>query len=170
MGLLDNVLEKTKVAVGLVSEKASQFVDVSRLNFNFSELKNKIKIQYQELGKLVYDASKNNIEEISEEIKKYVSKIDALHVEMEKLKDKIAIMKNKIVCKSCNFQNEYNATYCIKCGNKLEKPHISNTKPNELKANETVKKDISDTLYDQVPDNDVTISDDSGDVVTDINK
>ena len=55
------------------------------------------------------------------EIASQVQNIKELEAEINKLKNQIAFMKNKILCKSCGNQNEVGSLYCAKCGENLKK-------------------------------------------------
>ena len=115
MGVLEDFFVKAKEAVDTLGEKAGQLVDVSKLNIKMAELKNDMKNEYVGLGKAVYKAKKENVEEDAA-INYSVAQIDNLSMQIEELKKQIATMKNKVICKSCGQPNEMESHYCAKCG------------------------------------------------------
>ncbi len=118
MGVLEDFFVKAKEAVDTLGEKAGQFVDVSKLNIKMAELKNDMKNEYETLGKAVYKAKKENIDDDAT-VNYEVAQIDNLTLQIEELKKQIATMKNKVLCKSCGQPNEVGSCYCAKCGGEL---------------------------------------------------
>ncbi len=119
MGVFEDLFVKAKVAVDVIGEKAGQFVDTSKLNIKMAEMKSELKKEFESLGKTVYNANKNNTES-KFEVDIQIRQIDSLHVQIEKLKNEIAAMKNKTLCKACGNQNEKDSSFCAKCGGELE--------------------------------------------------
>lgn len=115
MGVLEDFFVKAKVAVDAIGEKAGQIVDVSKLNIRMAELKSDMKNEYEALGKAVYKAKKENIED-EVTVNYEIAQIDNLSMQIEELKKQIATMKNKVLCESCGEPNEIDACYCSKCG------------------------------------------------------
>lgn len=118
MGVLEDFFVKAKVAVDTLGEKAGQLVDVSKLNIKMAELKNDMKNEYENLGKAVYKAKKEQTED-DVTINYEVAQIDNLSLQIEELKKQIATMKNKVLCGSCGQPNEVGSSYCTKCGGEL---------------------------------------------------
>ena len=58
MGILDDVVVNAKSAAQTVGKMAGQFVDMSKLRINLSELNGEINRRYQELGQFIYEAKK----------------------------------------------------------------------------------------------------------------
>lgn len=123
MGILEDFFVKAKVAVDTLGEKAGQLVDVSKLNIKMAELKNDMKNEYANLGKAVYKAKKEQIDD-DVTINYEVAQIDNLNLQIEELKKQIATMKNKILCKTCGQPNETGSVYCSKCGGELRESAV----------------------------------------------
>lgn len=119
MGVLEDFLVKAKNAVGNLGEKAGQFVDVSKLNIKMAELKSDLKNEYESLGKTIYKATKEQIDDQST-INYEIAQIDNLNLRISELKTQIATMKNKTLCKFCGQPNEIGSSYCTKCGKEIE--------------------------------------------------
>ena len=126
MGVWEDFFVKAKVAVDTLGEKAGQFVDVSKLNIKMAELKNDMKNEYETLGKAVYRAKKEQIED-DVTINYEIAQIDNLGLQIEELKKQIAAMKNKVLCQSCGQPNEIGSCYCAKCGEELSCKKASGT-------------------------------------------
>lgn len=119
MGLLEEMLIKAKGAANTVGEKASKIVDVSKLHFELAELEASLKGKFENIGKIVYSETQNGTfseNSIANELKQ----IDATLYKIENLKKDIALLKNKIICKTCGAENSSNALYCSRCGHTLE--------------------------------------------------
>lgn len=120
MKALEELITKAKGAVDVIGEKAGQFASVSKLSLKVIDMKAQLKHEFEELGKMVYE-NYGSEEESDSAIASQVQSIKELETELEKLKNQIAFMKNKILCKSCGNQNEVGALYCSKCGENLKK-------------------------------------------------
>ena len=118
MGMFEDIFVKAKGAVDAIGEKAGQYVDVSKLNIRLMELKNDLKNEYENLGKVVYNCNKSG-EDGKSEISVIIAQIDNLSLRIEELKKQIATLKNKVLCKSCEHLNEPDSVFCAKCGQKL---------------------------------------------------
>ena len=118
MGVLEDVFVKAKATFDAIGEKAGQIVDVSKLNIRMVELKSDMKNEYETLGKVVYKAKKENVED-DVTINYEIAQIDNLNMQIEELKKQIATMKNKVLCTSCGEPNEIGAHYCSKCGDQI---------------------------------------------------
>ena len=90
MGVLEDFFVKAKVAVDTLGEKAGQLVDVSKLNIKMAELKNDMKNEYANLGKAVYKAKKEQVED-DVTVNYEVAQIDNLNLQIEELKKQIKI-------------------------------------------------------------------------------
>ena len=118
MGVLEDIFVKAKAAAGAFGEKAGQYVDVSKLNIKLAEFKSDLKSEFENLGKIVYQSEKNEVENRAG-INAGVAQIDNITLQIEELKKQIASIKNKVLCNACGSQNEVDSVYCAKCGEKL---------------------------------------------------
>lgn len=134
MGVFEDIFVKAKAAAGALGEKAGQYVDVSKLNIKLAEFKNDLKSEFENLGKIVYESEKNDVENRAG-INASIAQIDNITLQIEETKKQIASIKNKILCKSCGSQNEVNSIYCAKCGEKLTE---------NSKSTKEVEDDFSD--------------------------
>ena len=119
MGLFEDVVVNAKSAVTVVGKKAGQIVDISKLRISAAELNGEINKPYEALGRVVYDAHKT--EDSAEElIQECVSAIDELYEQLDAVNEQISALRRRTVCKVCGEQNPQGASYCCKCGTKLE--------------------------------------------------
>ena len=118
MGLFEDVVVNAKSAVSVVGKKAGQIVDISKLRFNAAEINNEISKRFESLGRVVYDGEKteNNASELVAEC---VKASDELYDQLDAINEQIAVLKNRLKCKSCGFENAQDAVFCNKCGTKL---------------------------------------------------
>ena len=142
MRSLEDFISRAKGAVDVIGEKAGQFVDVSRLNVKLLEIKSQIKSELEELGRISYESyiGKEEIES-RPEFATQIEYLKELYNKLEKIKLQIAFMKNKILCKSCGFNNEVGSLYCAKCGENLKKEGTPIVKKNESEEDDFVEFD-----------------------------
>ena len=81
MGILDDVVINAKSAAQTVGKMAGQFVDMSKLRINLSELNGEISRRYQELGQFIYEAKKAGSADEAE-LEEKVAGIDDLYTQL----------------------------------------------------------------------------------------
>ena len=111
----DGAEKFAKVAV----KKTTDVVSQTKLNYAISEIEDKIKKIKIELGQSLYDEYKNGAA-FEGEILEHCETIDKLNEEMDVLKEKIAELKNAVICPSCGEYNGSGNVFCSKCGEKLK--------------------------------------------------
>ena len=121
MGILDDVVINAKSAAQTVGKMAGQFVDMSKLRINISELNGEINKRYQELGQFIYEAKKAGTADEAELADK-IAGIDDLYAQFSVVSAQLAAMQNKITCPACGKQMPQDSMFCSHCGMKLEKP------------------------------------------------
>jgi len=118
MDFFDNVLNKTKEAIDVVSKKTGEIVTVEKQKFDVSSLKSKLEKDYAELGRL-YFKSIDNAEELSDKEKAVVEAINKKLAAINELNIEIANAKAKRFCPSCKAAIADTCVYCSNCGEKL---------------------------------------------------
>jgi ribosomal protein L40E len=119
MEWFENVKGTVKKTASIAYEKSSQIIEITKLNFQISDMEATVDKYFKELGMKVYEEYKNG-SEINEESKVSCESIDAKYEEIEELKNQIAALKNVNICPECSFANPQDNNYCAKCGAKLE--------------------------------------------------
>ncbi len=118
MGILDDVVINAKSAAQTVGKMAGQFVDMSKLRINLSELNGEINRRYQELGQYIYESKKAGTTEEAELADK-IAGIDDLYAQFATVSAQLAALQNKVTCPGCGKQMDLDATFCSHCGMKL---------------------------------------------------
>lgn len=120
MGFFEDAVLTVKKAGKTVGEKATEVYDVSKKKVGTAEIKNKIKAAYADMGMLIYDAKKNNVNN-DEKIAPYIALVDDLNLQLKKLQEEIDQIKNVVTCENCEAVNSLSSEFCSKCGAKLPK-------------------------------------------------
>lgn len=120
MGFFEEAVITVKKAGKTVGDKATEVYGVSKKKISAAELKNKIKAAYADMGQLVYEAKKNNVDN-DEKIAPYIALVDDLNLQLQKLQEEIDQIKNVITCENCEGVNPVSAEFCSKCGARLQK-------------------------------------------------
>lgn len=137
MGLFEDMFIKAKDTANNIGLKAGKIVDVSKLNLELAETKSHLKSKFENIGKILYSSTKNG-EFSSDSVENEIKEIDTIYYRIESIKKEIALLKNKIVCKTCGSENSFDALYCNKCGHTLE---IKCTCHTEKSEDEDIFKD-----------------------------
>lgn len=113
MGLFDDVVGTAKSAAGVVSKKATEIYDSSKLKVKAANLKADINKQFEAYGKAVYNDYPDSEQE---QIK---DKIEDLLKELEELNDLIVESKNQVKCPTCGKLSDNGNAFCSSCGTPL---------------------------------------------------
>ena len=132
MGIFDDVVVNAKSAAQTVGKMAGQFVDMSKLRINMSELNGEITKRYQELGRFIYEAKKAGSADEAE-LADQIAGIDDLYAQLSAVSAQYASMQNKVTCPACGKQMPTDSMFCSNCGAKLE------TAPAEPEAEEAAE-------------------------------
>lgn len=142
---IDDFIGMAKDVVDTVAKKTEDVVEVSKMKLETVRINNQLTCLYEELGRCVYQAEKRACkddgisQEIQDEIKEALAKLDELTKE-------IADKKNNVFCCKCGAVNEKENCYCGKCGAKLVKEPVDaqGFEHNDtVEADETVASDDS---------------------------
>ena len=119
MGIFDDVVVNAKSAAQTVGKMAGQFVDMSKLRINMSELNGEITKRYQELGRFIYEAKKAGSADEAE-LADQIAGIDDLYAQLSAVSAEYASMQNKVTCPACGKKMPTDSLFCSHCGAKLE--------------------------------------------------
>ena len=128
MGILDDVVVNAKSAAQTGGKMAGQFVDMSKLRINLSELNGEINRRYQELGQFIYEAKKAGTADETE-LDEKIAGLDDLYAQLAAVSAQLAALQNKVTCPCCGKQMEIDATFCSHCGMKLTKDEAPAEEP-----------------------------------------
>ena len=115
----DNIVDKAKVTFEDVYKKAETVVSVQKQKIDVYSLEAKLSKSYEILGKLCYDAIKNDEPFDAESVKPVTDDISEKLQLIEDAKEEILKAKNKKLCTKCGAQIDKNGVFCSKCGAKL---------------------------------------------------
>ena len=110
MGILDDVLVNAKSAADLVSKKAGDIYDISRLKLSEANLKSELNKKYQQYGKAVYNKESN---ETTERLEKEIAELIESIADVTKLYESL---KNSKACSTCGEHMPKEAKFCPLCG------------------------------------------------------
>lgn len=119
MATFEEILNKAREGAEKAGQKASDFVEVTRMKMNIAELEKEIAATYEGLGRLVYDAKKSG-EDLNEMVEACVENIDELQADAEELRGKLYAFKHMQKCSACGAINTEDAAFCNQCGKTLE--------------------------------------------------
>lgn len=100
------------------ASKTAEAIDYSKNQIDRAQLRARINGKYAELGKLCYNMHESDADEtgrmkmVIADIKKLKSKLDDA--------DRAVKSKKPKTCKFCLTENDADAVYCAKCGEKLD--------------------------------------------------
>lgn len=113
------ISEKAEVVAGTVAKKVEKTVEVQKVKSQIHGLELSCERDFQSIGKKVYESYRKG-EVVGAD---YVELCEAISVREERIancKKQIAEMKGLDVCPNCKEHVEADASYCPKCGAKLE--------------------------------------------------
>lgn len=118
MGFFDDALNKTKEVLDAAYKKTEEVVTTEKQKLDVAGLKSKREKDYAALGKIYYEAIRNN-EDLDDEVKALVEAIDQKNAEIDRLNSDIQSAKNRRICPNCGVAIAENSVYCNACGIKL---------------------------------------------------
>ena len=112
------VTKKTGEVVDVVAKKTEQTVEVQKIKAQIHTMERNNDRDYRDIGKMIYDKFKNGEGADAE----YIELCDAIaerEASIAKAKEEIAKIKGLDVCPECESHIEPDATFCQKCGAKV---------------------------------------------------
>lgn len=117
---LDDLMEKARELADAAGKKTGELYELSKYKVECIRLSNELKKLYEKLGATVYKAVKTSDSDNSE-IDAITAEIDDRRIRIAEIKDIMAELSDKQICKNCGAVNPKDAVFCLKCGAKLEK-------------------------------------------------
>ena len=113
------VAKKTEEAVEVVAKKTEETVEVQKLKSQIRVMERNNERDFQDMGKMVYERYQKE-EEVDPEFVEFCEAIKERETSIEEYKKQVAEIKGLDVCPKCKVHVEANATFCPKCGAKIE--------------------------------------------------
>lgn len=120
MGILEDVIGKTKEVFDITCKKTDEVVTTQKQKFSIASLESKRRKDYAELGELYFNMVKDDPINLPDEIRNLVDAIIEKTEEIARLNADIQSTKNKKVCPKCNANIAADSVFCSVCGEKLE--------------------------------------------------
>lgn len=151
MSIIDDIIVNAKSAATTVGEKAGQIKEYTKLKYSEAGIKSDINKKKQELGDYVYRCTKSgNVD--NEILQKMVDDVTELEENLQITKEMITAAKNKVVCSACKAENEKDAVYCSKCGEKLTEEKEEKTETEAQQENSDECEDVTVAAASSVDD------------------
>lgn len=134
--ILENIISKVKNAADVAYKKTDEVMEKSKLMWSRNQINGDIKKAYEKLGNVIYRSVKTDNENV-ELVEEYIKQIDSLLSQLAQVNEKIAELKNQVICKNCGLLNPSEAVYCSKCGSKLSEEEKAESSANQEEKQET---------------------------------
>lgn len=113
------VSKKTGEVVEVVTKKAEQTVEITKIKSQINTMQRNNQRDYNDIGMMIYEKYKKG-EVVDAEYIELCEAIAEREESIRKSKEEIAALKGLGICPKCNSHMDIDATYCPKCGAKLE--------------------------------------------------
>jgi len=117
MSVFDKFTNKVTDTARAAAKKSGELVEASKLNAAINQENEKVAIQYETIGKLIYERYSNG-ERLSEDINSKCNEIVDIKTNIQGLKDRVIELKNIKICKNCSHEIEEDVIFCPNCGMK----------------------------------------------------
>lgn len=114
--------DKFKAGVSEAGNKAKVVVEVNRLKLQNSSKQSEIDKQYQAMGKLLFEATLNELQLPREAFAANMGRVLELKAEIEANLQQIAELGDEKQCKSCGNNVPTEARFCPSCGHTFDAP------------------------------------------------
>lgn len=113
---LDRVSDTVMTAGKVVSDKARNVTDITKAKYELSTKESELKDKYRLIGERFFEEHKDDHDEKYDEV---FAEIERLKDEIEEINDKIVGLKGSKLCPSCGAEVSEGANFCGKCGASL---------------------------------------------------
>lgn len=119
MDIVNRFGEEVNKVAKCVVKGTNNLVESTKLSLSLSELEDKLKLAYEDIGKKVY-LYKTSCIDLDTSFEEEIMEINNLHAQIKELKDKLLDIKNKQKCSCCGCEIHANDKFCRNCGNRVD--------------------------------------------------
>lgn len=142
--VFDDFMGRARNMYGVASKATSDVVDMGKIRYQIKQAKWDIEKTYAKLGSVVYEMRKG-AENLDDVVTLAVAEIDSLGERVEELEKQLRTYKRLGKCESCGAENDVEASYCSKCGSKIERntepPQTYSANPPQAPQDETTQQE-----------------------------
>ncbi len=146
MAFFEKLGETLTNASNSVVQKTQNFTEINNLNKEINSNQGVIQNMYQEIGRLYYEAHKEDAEA---EFASQCHVISEAVSNISRLQDQIRVTKGIAVCPNCGAEVSNGSVFCQKCGTQIVPPANQAPAQQEASAQPAVK--ICAKCLSQVP-------------------
>lgn len=125
-----------------VTKKTNDLVETQKLHAKIKSTQQAVKENYRKLGELVY-ARYVAGELADEELAEICDEVAELQTLTDALREELAEKRRKNICAACGFLNPKEASFCMHCGNPIEKE--SGAFEDDMEADAEMDEDVAET-------------------------
>ncbi len=130
-----------------VGEKAKGMTDIAKLQYEMRTKEDFMNKQYQEIGKMFYDANKENV---PEEYNSLFEEIEAAQKRVAEIKEQIAYTKGGKACPKCGAVVSGGAAFCSTCGAKMDEDIFEEEEVDTDEKTEDASEETVETVSGEV--------------------
>lgn len=101
------------------AKKSNEIVEITKLKMAISGAEADIARLMRDIGELVYEGYKGEMEADAGEMEELCTQIDAKYAEIADAKDQLRTLKKLKQCPVCLEESDPEAAFCARCGNKF---------------------------------------------------
>lgn len=116
--VVEVVSKKTGEVVDVVAKKTEQTIEIQKIKGQIRTMERNNERDYQDIGKMIYEQFQKG-EGVNTQFQELCEAIQEREKEIEKEKKSLAELKGLDVCPACKTHVEADATFCPKCGAKM---------------------------------------------------
>ncbi len=117
MEFWNDISQKISKVANSTVKGAEKLTDITRLKYNISVEKGKLKDTFCEIGKLHYNEMIKGVNN-GEKVRDKCLEADCIKAEIRNLEEKLAELSNFKICPNCKAKIEKEMLYCPDCGTK----------------------------------------------------
>lgn len=138
MDIIEKIISNVEKTTKAVMQKSTDMVELTKMKMAISSDEDKAKQLVYEIGSLVYEAYKSD-EGNPDLVEEKCGELEAMRKAIDEKRNAYALLRNMKRCPGCERENEADAIYCDKCGEKL--PEVETDEVDDMPEGSEVKDD-----------------------------